>query len=231
MKLHYLQHVAYETPACILDWIKQNGVECTSTKFFNKDELPNIDSLDFLLIMGGPMGVNDESLYTWLKKEKEFIKKCIENDKIILGICLGAQLIANVLGENVYKNKHKEVGWFPIKITQEAKNTELLNSSPDELTVFHWHGDTFDIPNGAIHLAESEGCKNQAFVLNERIVGLQFHFEVTEDSLNEMVKFGKGELVKNIYIQNEKEILDGKRYIEENNKIMCKLLDSLTTKL
>jgi GMP synthase-like glutamine amidotransferase len=230
MKIHYLQHVPYEGLGCIQQWITSKKHELLSTKFFQNDSLPKPDDLDMLIIMGGPMSVNDESDYAWLKDEKKFIKQCIEKNKIVLGICLGAQLIADVLGSQIYKNEYKEIGWFPIRSTERTKKSDLFSFLPDELTVFHWHGETFDIPKGAAHLAESEGCKNQAFVLNGKVVGLQFHFEVTEDSLKEMVKNGKSELIKNKFVHSETEILREKSYIRKNNEIMFKLLEQITTK-
>jgi GMP synthase (glutamine-hydrolysing) len=231
MRIHYFQQVPYEGLGCIQEWITLKNHELSSTKFFQNDSLRKPDEIDMLIIMGGPMSVNDESDYAWLKDEKKFIKQCIENNKIVLGICLGAQLIADVLGSKIYKNKYKEIGWFPIKITGKAKSLDLFGFLPDELTVFHWHGETSDIPNGAIHLVESEGCRNQAFALNKKVVGLQFHFEVTENSLKEMVKHGKSELIKNKFIQSEKEILEEKSYIRKNNEIMFKLLEQITAKI
>jgi GMP synthase-like glutamine amidotransferase len=228
MKIHYLQHVPYEGLGCIQQWITSKKHELSSTKFFQNDSLPNPSEIDMLIIMGGPMSVNDESDYHWLKDEKKFIKQSIEKNKIVLGICLGAQLIADVLGYKIYNNNCKEIGWFPIKPTKQTKKSNLFNFLPDELTVFHWHGETFDIPNGAVHLAESEGCGNQAFVLNGKVIGLQFHFEVTENSVKEMTKHGKSELVKNKYVQSETEILKEKRLIKGNNEIMFKLLNKIT---
>jgi GMP synthase-like glutamine amidotransferase len=222
MRIHYLQHETYESLGCIEEWIKEKEFSVTSTKFYEYTALPNPSDLDFLIIMGGPMNVYEEDKYPWLKDEKTFIKNSIESDKKILGICLGSQLLADALGASVYPNKFKEIGWFPIQI---KNNNNFFSDFPNEIEVFHWHGDTFDLPNGAIHIAESSVCKNQAFVFKDRVVGLQFHFEVTKNSVKEMVSGGVDELILDKYIQSEKQIYELSYLSEKNNKLMFKLLE------
>ncbi len=160
MRIHYLQHKPYESLGCIEEWISKSRHSLSATKFYEDTSLPKFSDFDFLIIMGGPMGVYDEDKYPWLKDEKKFIKESINDNKIVLGICLGSQLIADSLGSKVYKNKFKEIGWFPVKIKNEHK---FFNSLPEEIITAHWHGDTFDLPDGAVHIAESSACKNQAF--------------------------------------------------------------------
>lgn len=225
MRVQIIQHVPFEGPGCILKWIKKNKYDFAITKLFENYNFPSLNDFDFLIIMGGPMGVYDYDKFPWLKDEKNFIKKSIKNNKTILGICLGAQLIANVIGAKVYKNKFKEIGWFPIKKVEF--HNSLFDFLKEELSVFHWHGDTFDLPKNSINFFESEGCKNQAFTYKEKILGLQFHLEVTKNSLNEMIKNGKNELVKDKFIQTEKEILQ-KENIKNCNKIMFGLLDKIS---
>ena len=224
MRIHYLQHKPYESLGCIEDWINKKGFSISSTKFFEETNLPNITDFDFLIIMGGPMGIYDEDKYPWLKDEKEFIKKSIINNKIVLGICLGSQLVADALGVKVYQNKFKEIGWFPIRI---KNNHKFFNDFPDEIKVFHWHGDTYDLPNNSIHVAESEVCKNQAFIFDNRVIGLQFHFEVTKNSVKEMVENGSNELISDKYIQSGEEIFEKSHLTENNNELMFKLLDRI----
>ena len=182
---------------------------------------------DFLIVMGGPMSVHDEDKYPWLKKEKEFIRSAIENKKIVIGICLGSQLIAEVLGSKVYQNKEKEIGWFPIKFSHSENSNKILNSLPQELEVFHWHGDTFNLPKSSIHLAESKCTKNQAFVL-DKIIGLQFHLEITEKGLEKMINYCKGELDGSGFVQSEDEIKNSNFLCKKNNEFMFKLLDNIT---
>jgi GMP synthase-like glutamine amidotransferase len=224
MNVHYFQHVFYEDLGCIENWIKEKGFNLTSTKFFHEDKLPKVENIDWLIIMGGPMGVYDEDKYFWLKKEKEFIKEAIAKDKIVIGICLGAQLIAESLGAKVYPNKQKEIGWFPIK---KIGGNNIFENMPNEFTVFHWHGDTFDLPGNSVHLAKSAVCENQAFLYKENVFGLQFHLEVTSNSLRNMTANGKDELTKDKYIQSESEILNSKNFISRNNEAMIEILNHL----
>jgi len=189
LNIHYFTHVPFEGLAYIEEWAVNKGHKLTSTEFYKSKNLPDINKVDWLIIMGGPMSVNEEDEYPWLTDEKRFVKEAIEKGKIVIGICLGAQLITDVLGAKVYKNVYKEIGWFQVHFTESAKKLPLFSSFPDEMMVFHWHGETFDLPEGAIHLAESEGCKNQAFIYKDKVLGLQFHFEMTEKAMYSVCNF------------------------------------------
>lgn len=224
MKIHYLQHKPYESLGCIEDWINKKDYEVTATKFYRDIKLPEIDEFDFLIIMGGPMGVNDEDKYPWLKDEKKFIRNVIESNKIVLGICLGSQLIAASLGSKVYRNKYKEIGWFPVSIKNDHK---FFRSFPKEIISAHWHGDTFDLPANAINVAESSACENQAFVFNERVIGLQFHLEFTGDSFKELLSKGRDELIKDKFVQTEDEILSNFKLLKTANELLFRILDKI----
>jgi GMP synthase-like glutamine amidotransferase len=224
MKIHSLHHAPFEGLGCIEDWIKSKGFSLSSTNLYEIDILPKLSGFDMLIVMGGPMGVYDEDKFPWLKKEKNFIRKVIEEGKMVLGICLGSQLIAEALGANVYRNKFKEIGWFPISFTEEARKNFFFNSFPMEMTVFHWHGDTFDLPAGAIHIAESKGCTNQGFIFDDRVIALQFHLEVNSDSLKEMIAGSKDELIKDKYVQTPEEILNMTKHAIINNDFMLEIL-------
>lgn len=228
LRIHYFQHVAFEGLGCIEDWIKLNNHQLSSTKFYQGEKLPDAEDIDWLIVMGGPMGVYDEDKYPWLKAEKEFIALAISTNKTVIGICLGSQLIAEVCGAKVYPNKQKEIGWFPIGLTKEAKENPLFNGLPDDITVFHWHGDTFDLPQRAIRLAETGITKNQAFLINEKILGLQFHMEVTEKSLAEMLNHCKSDIVPAEYVQTVEKISSKTDYFAENNQQLEHLLNRLT---
>lgn len=224
MKIHYLQHKPFESLGCITDWINKNGYPVSSTKFYEDTSLPGLSEFDFLIVMGGPMGIYDEDKYPWLKDEKLFIRNAIENDKVILGICLGSQLIASAAGAKVSRNKYKEIGWFPVQIKIDNK---IFSGLPKEIMSAHWHGDTFDIPGGAIHAAESSACRNQAFILNEKVIGLQFHLEFTDNSLKELIKNGSNELIKGKYVQTEEEILDNLEFLKTTNNFLYRILDNI----
>ncbi len=205
MRAHYLQHVEFEGLGSIQTWLKQAGYEITNTSFFKLDKLPDLKTIDFLIVMGGPMSVNDEDKFPWLVYEKKFIYEAVNSGKPVLGICLGAQLIANALGAHVYQNSVKEIGWFPIYGL--PLNDKSIFSFPSKVEVFHWHGETFDLPAGAVLLAKSDACENQAFQLGKSVIGLQFHPETTPQALQEIVFNCRDELLSAPYIQTEEEIL------------------------
>jgi GMP synthase-like glutamine amidotransferase len=227
LRIHYFQHVSFEGLGSIEDWIELNGHSLTSTKFFESTDLPSVEDIDWLIVMGGPMSIYDEEKYPWLRIEKQFIKKAVESGKTVLGICLGSQLISDALGAKVYQNKEKEIGWFNIELTSAAMDGKLLFDMGNIMKVFHWHGDTFDLPSDAIHLARSEGCRNQAFVYYDKVVALQFHLETGWELLLQMIKNGKNELNSGKYIQTEEEILNNKQLIVSNRKVLFKILNRL----
>jgi len=227
LKIHTLQHVPFEGLGCIDQWITTKGHTVNYTKLYDNPQFPVLDEFDWLIVMGGPMGVYDEAMYPWLKEEKEFIRRAIEGGKTIVGICLGSQLIAEVLGAKVYPNKRKEIGWFDIQKTEFAKSQPLLEQIEEQFTVFHWHGDTFDLPAGSERLFSSAVCLNQAFLYKKKVLGLQFHFEVTSQTLKEMIENGMSELVEDKTIQSATKILEQTNYIDSNNQKMFQILDYL----
>jgi GMP synthase-like glutamine amidotransferase len=225
MNIHYFQHTAFEGLGSLEHWVRKPEHKVTATRFYEDHKLPFIDICDMLIVLGGPMSVHDEEKYPWLADEKKFIEKAIERGKKVVGICLGAQLIAEVLGAKVYPNAEKEIGWWPVALTEAGKTNPLLADLADGQQVFHWHGDTFDLPKGAIHLATSEGCANQAFLYNNQVLGLQFHLESTAESVVEMIENCGEELEqKGKYIQSRQELLN-EDYIYRCNKAFEKILN------
>lgn len=227
LSIHYFQHVPFEEPGYLENWALWNGHSLSSTKFYEKHELPDPDKIDWLIVMGGPMGVYDEEEYPWLNEEKKFIKLAIENDKTVIGICLGAQLIADVLGARVYPNTQKEIGWFSV-FNSSRQDHRALSGLPDSFTAFHWHGDTFDLPDGATHLLESDVCYNQAFIYNDKVLALQFHLEVTNKTLGKLVDNCWHELVAGDFIQQEDKILEPGSFINQSNLYLKQILDNLS---
>ncbi|MEH2122766.1 type 1 glutamine amidotransferase [Nostoc sp.] len=225
MRIHYLQHVPFEGLASIEHWLTKKDHILSATKFYNGDSLPSVNSLDWVIVMGGPMNVYEDDKYPWLIWEKHFIEEAIKKNKIVIGICLGSQLIADVLGSKVYKGQEKEIGWYPIQVTTEAQNSAVFASFPAFLTVFHWHGDTFNLPPGAVRLASSEVCANQAFIYGDRVLGLQFHLESTQDSVLQIIDNCASELVRGKYIQKPEEMLARDDDLSNINTAMCKILD------
>lgn len=231
MRIHYLQHVPYEGPAFIEHWSYSNGHSLTSTQVFKNETLPEMDTVDCLIVMGGPMNVYQEKEHAWLAGEKSFIRNAIKSGKVVIGVCLGAQLIANVLGARVYRNNHKEIGWFPITLSEAALQSEIFGCLEENITVFHWHGDTFDIPENAVPLASSEACRNQAFLYEERVIGLQFHLESTHESVRQLVENCKDELIQSPYIQSADDMLmDRPEVFQKNHSALSGILDRVVEK-
>ncbi len=211
MRAHYLQHVPFEGLGSIQNWLESNTYEISCTRFFQSSDLPDPSQIDLLIIMGGPMSVNDEKEFNWLTIEKQFINQVIKLGKPVLGICLGAQLIASSLGSKIYRNPVKEIGWFPVQASNPIQNPSPIAFS-QPTPVFHWHAETFDLPKGARRIASSEACRNQAFVYQNNVIGLQFHLETTPASAQLIVEncksdLNKNRLIKSEYIQNEDDIL------------------------
>lgn len=205
MRAHYLQHVPFEGLGSIEPWLESNGYRLSQTRLFESTDLPDPEDIDLLVVMGGPMSVNDEDAFPWLVTEKQFVRKVIESEIPVLGVCLGAQIIASAMGAKVFPCPAKEIGWFPVHAV--VNNDDASFKFPSAETVFHWHGETFDLPSGATWLARSEGCENQAFQLGKSVIGLQFHLETTPASVREIVSHCREELVPSRYIQSEEEIL------------------------
>ncbi len=202
MNVHILQHVAFEGIGSIDAWLTQRNANVSYTRFHESTELPALSEIDLVIIMGGPMSVHDEVEFPWLVEEKSFLREALRAGIPMLGICLGAQLLASVLGAEVYTNSQKEIGWFDITKVQNSNVFQF----PDTITVFHWHGETFTLPEGAVQLARSAACEQQAFQFNDNVIGLQFHLETTPDSVNSMIHHCHSEIIPNIFIQSEEAI-------------------------
>ena len=223
MRAHYLQHVPFEGLGSIETWLETAGYRISCTRLFASEELPDPDAIDMLIVMGGPMSINDEAGFPWLVGEKRFIHAVIKSGRPVLGICLGAQLIASVMGARVYPNRVKEIGWFPVHGVSSGDAPAF--SFPASTRVFHWHGETFDLPPGAIRLASSAGCENQAFQIGESVIGLQFHLETTPESARAIVANCRDELIPAQYVQPEEEILSaGPSLYGSINRIMGEIL-------
>jgi len=229
MNAHYFQHVPFEDLGSIRSWLLAAGYAITRTPFFESATLPRPDQIDLLVVLGGPMSVNDEGRYPWLAVEKKFIRDLITSGKPVLGICLGAQLIACALGAKVYPNAVKEIGWFPVYGVSSG-DTSIFHF-PKSVQTFHWHGETFDLPDGAARLAKSNACDNQAFQLGRSVIGLQFHLETTPESAHNLVTHCRDEIHPAPSIQTETEILSAEpeRY-QTINHLMDEVLSFLTKK-
>lgn len=207
LNVHILQHVPFEGPATIAWWMQTRGHTISTTKLYLGEPLPALNAFDWLIVMGGPMNVADVDQHPWLEDELNFIRNAIDAEKYLLGVCLGSQLIANALGAKVKKNKHKEIGWFRVQRSEQVSETILSDIWPNSVEVFHWHGDTFEIPPESRLLASSEACKNQGFIFNDRVVGLQFHLEVTAEGVTSLIEHCVDELDDSEYVQSIPDLL------------------------
>ncbi len=229
MNIHYIMHVPFEGPQAISTWAKTKGHEESFTRLYENQPLPKPEDFDLLVIMGGPMGVHDEDEYSWLKDEKALIKETIEKNGAAIGVCLGAQLLADALGASVHKNLYKELGFFPVSLTPLGWDSPIFGRMPATFDALHWHGDTFDIPKGALHIASSSGCANQAFVFENRIVGFQFHIETTREGLENLVRHCGDELLEEgEYIQRPEVILEEGRDFDSMNQVLYTFLDDFS---
>ena len=227
MNIHYFQHVPHEGLGIIGNWADRPGNKVTATKFYEDHRLPFIDLFDMLIILGGPMGARDETKFPWMTAEKKMIEAAIKKDKVVLGICLGAQIIADVLGAKVYPNAEKEIGWFPIEFLQAGKE-RYFQQVENTVDVFHWHGDTFELPSGAKQLARSRACEQQAYSFGNSVLGLQFHLEASKSLVKGFLDAGMDELKPAKYVQSYQEILQAPaQNYERTNSVLLRILEQM----
>ncbi|WP_154836945.1 type 1 glutamine amidotransferase [Staphylococcus sp. Marseille-Q1834] len=213
MSIYILQHVPFEKPG-ILEALDAKVIKLYETDY----RLPDTADIDLLIILGGPMSVNDD--IEWLLQEKKLIRTMIENNKPMLGICLGAQLIAKVLGSTIFQNKEgKEVGFGEIQ-----KATNQYDFLPEKLDVLHWHGETFNLPKGAMRLYDSKHCENQAFIYNDNVIGLQFHMETTKETLKDIVEADCAYIEGNVLGNTEQSIINYE-IPSQNKDILMKMIE------
>ncbi len=216
-----IQHASYEGAGILEDILEEENVTIETVHLYKGDNLPrDIKRADLYLVMGGPMGAYEDEKYPFLKREIAFLERLIEADYPVIGFCLGSQLLARAGGGRVFKGHQKEIGWYPISLTEEGKKDRFMGFFPDTLTVFQWHGDTFDLPKGAVHLARGDMYTNQAFKIGKNVYALQFHFEITKEMIEswlvegdeEIEEIGGREKIREILSQTDKNIAKVNEY-------------------
>jgi len=224
MRMAVLQHVPFEGPAAIADWAAARKIDVAVRHLYRGDPLPDLAEFDMLTVMGGPMSANDEAVLPWLTPEIAFAGDTIAAGKVVLGVCLGAQIIAKALAAKVYRGAQKEIGWFPVRAeTAHA----LFEGLPAEFMAFHWHGETFDLPAKAERLASTRVTPNQAFAVGKTVLGLQFHMEATKESVNALIEHAADEIGDGAYEQKPDAIRAGAGHCALLRTHLDRILDNL----
>jgi GMP synthase-like glutamine amidotransferase len=228
MRVLVVQHVPFEGPGLITEWAHERGHSAQSILAL-REEFPAPGAVDLLVVMGGPMAADDNAGNPWLLAEKRFIVSAIESGCAVLGVCLGAQILAEVLGGRVRRSGHREIGWLPVTLTEEGRRDPLFADWPSPLTVGLWHGDTFDLPAGIEPTLSSAACRNQAFSFEGRVVGLQFHAEWTQPDLETLVAAcGEETLVGGPYVVPAEQLLaELPDHLGDCRELLFRLLDRL----
>ncbi len=201
-KVNVIRHLAFEDLAGFAPLLQAKNIEINyidAADFsLSPENFSQVDALsdELLIILGGPISVNDTAMFPFLDAEISMLKKRLVADKPTLGICLGAQLIASALGAAVYSGDEQEIGWYPLQITDAGKNTALRYLDGEHCSMLHWHGETFDLPEGAVLLASSEKCSNQAFQFGNNVLALQFHPEITQSNMEKWFIGHIGEIMQ-----------------------------------
>lgn len=185
MSIPVIRHVSFEGPGYLGQALRAAGLPFACFDLFDHVAPPDANAIDSLIVMGGPMSANDPLDY--LRVEMGLIEQALRRGIPVLGICLGAQLIAKVLGARVFRNRVSEIGWFPVHWTAAGIGDLLFHGLPQPADTFHWHGEMFDLPAGAELLAWSERCAHQAFRFGKNVYGLQFHPEVDPDMVQDWI--------------------------------------------
>lgn len=225
MNIYYIQHVQAEDLGVIESWARQNGHTISGKNIARDDSLPDVDSFDSLIILGGPQSACDVAKHNYLEKEIDFIQQAIAANKYILGICLGGQLIAHALGAPASRSPEKEMGYFPVGLTEEGKQDPIFANFPTSFMSVHWHSDMMGVPENAQVLAETPGCPIQAIRFSQRVYGLQFHLEFTKVKIKAILQKIKGKLPTGRYVQTAEEMLAAP--FPEINQYCYQLLDQL----
>lgn len=224
MRVHWLQHAEHEGLGCIEPWLRAHGHRVRGTRLQRGEELPGVDDFDWLIVMGGPMNIYEHDRHPWLIREKFLIRDACVKNKRVLGICLGSQLLADVLGGRVSENDEPEIGWFDVHLSDEASKSRYFADFPRTFAAFHWHGDTYKLPPGATPLMSSAACAEQAFSYDGgRALGLQFHLEVELEDARRWLEVDAPEPRR--YVQDAAQILADPARFAENRRLMHLLLE------
>lgn len=225
MKVLIVKHARFEREGNMQSWLHRNHAEIDYLNLFEPHHFPWPESYDLIILLGGPMSINDESGFPWLVAEKRFVKQAIDVQTPVLGICLGGQLIASALGAKVTDSPETEIGWHRVESLQGQEATFQF---PKTMEIFNWHNETFDLPEGATPLIYSQACKNQGFQYGDTVIGLQCHPEVTADIIQEWIDEIGEQMVVGPFVQSRDEMFDQvESRIERAQQLIEQILDYL----
>lgn len=220
MRIQILQHAEGEWIGSMHSWFANKGYDLTTCRLDKGEPLPTVDSFEWLLVMGGPMSVNEEEKYAWLAPEKALIRNAITAGKKVLGICLGGQLIAAAMGAPIRRNKALEIGWISVD-----KTHPVASWLHDTFQPLSWHGDTFEVPEGATSFAKSHITPHQGFCLGKKVWALQFHLEAESGTVESFLAVENEPLPDGPYVQSVDRMVDANPQIAVSEKTMKALLE------
>ncbi len=224
-RIRVLQHADVDGLGTLRAWLDNRYAgRWTLHALHRGDALPALDDVHALVALGGPMNVDEHGAYSWLAPEKTLIADAVAGGRHVFGICLGAQLIARALGSTVHPAAHLEIGWAPVELTVAGRRNPLLAACPERFHAFHWHGDTFDLPHGAEHLARTAACQQQAFSVGPRVLGFQFHLEADPDAVDAFLAYAHP--APGPHVQPAREMIEGAGlYAGECRGLLFDILD------
>jgi GMP synthase-like glutamine amidotransferase len=228
MQVQVLQHVPFEDAANAGLWLSDHGHRISTTHWYLGERPDPAGRPDLLLVLGGPMNIYEHQAHPWLVEEKAYIARMLEAGTGALGICLGAQLLADILGGQVISNGPREIGWYPVTRSVEPPQGSAVKALAPELMAFHWHGDRIVAPPGSTDLYRSEACPAQAFSVGRKIVGLQFHLDYSARSIERMLKHCAGDLDASSWVQSPEQIRAGMKHLGQLEASLDLLLSALT---
>lgn len=225
MKIVLIQHTAVDSPGVTLDFLKSSQVDFTTVRIDRGESIPTDVDADVLMTFGGPVSLYQPGLPKWVEDERTLIRRYVDAGRKVFGICLGAQLIASALGSKVYAGVQPEIGWHKIRLTDTHGQSAIADSLPSSQTVLQWHRNTFDLPADAVHLYQSDACAHQAFSIEDRIVGFQFHPEATRKTVEYFLRFASPQQFSGDWVQTEQQINDGIAvYLDQQNQTLHRFL-------
>ena len=222
-------HAAFEKLGAIEEWANKKKYLLAGTRTYKGEQLPSTSEFDFLIVMGGPQSASETNKWPYLQDEMNLIKKAIDADKVVLGICLGAQLLAENLGAKTERSLYREIGVFPVELLPDASIDPIFSQFPQKFNVMHWHNDMPGIPQAARLLAKSAGCPRQAFSISDKVYGFQFHLELTPATIAGMLLHCEKELTPDVYVESKQTLLSHD-LVDINEKLFV-ALDYLSSKV